>query len=314
MPVSFADYLEAKFALDERSLNRGVREAFLDALHSLPRVQCLDVGAGTCATVRRFLNAALTKPLSVTVLDRDPGLLDIARQEIPDWLRALGLEPFTEEGIIKTQGERVTAIRFAARELKDYRADRLYNVITAHAFLDLAPLPQTLRLFSASLQPGGYLYATINYDGNTALLPVYDDVDIEGRLLKHYNQSMEQRRVEGQATGGAYCGKRLHELLPEHEFDILAHGSSDWNIAPVLNEYRDGDFVCLKALLEMIYSEGQRAGLFSQVELVRWHDDRLRLLHRRRLGLTISHLDLLARYRPGASARKHTGRRATARA
>ena len=43
---------------------------------------------------------------------------------------------------------------------------------------------------------------------------------------------MEQRRVDGQATGGAYCGRRLHELLPEYGFDILAHGSSDWNIAP----------------------------------------------------------------------------------
>jgi hypothetical protein len=104
MPVPFADYLDAKFALDERSLNRNVREAFMDALHSLPRVQCLDVGAGTCATVRRFLNTALTKPLSVTLLDRDPGLLDIARREIPDWLRALGLDNALFHLGFETQG------------------------------------------------------------------------------------------------------------------------------------------------------------------------------------------------------------------
>ena len=58
-----------------------MRAAFLDALHSLPQIECLDVGAGTGATLRRLLNSGLTAPLSLTALDRDPGLLDIARQE-----------------------------------------------------------------------------------------------------------------------------------------------------------------------------------------------------------------------------------------
>lgn len=298
MPVAFTDFLQAKFALDERSLNREVRVAFLDALHSLPQIHCLDVGAGTCATLRRLLNSGLTTPLSLTALDRDPGLLDIARQQAAGWLRDLGLEPRMEEGAIQTQVERLTAIRFAAGELKDYRPDRFCNVITAHAFLDIAPLPEALRLFAAWLQPGGYLYASINYDGDTALLPVYDDAAFEARLMGHYNHTMERRRVDGQATGGAYCGRRLHGLLPEYGFDILAYGSSDWNITPFLGDYRDGDAVCLKALLEMIGGEGQSSGLFHQDQLDRWREDRLRLLRQRRLGSIIHQLDLLGRYNP----------------
>jgi len=298
MPVAFADFLQAKFALDERSLNREVRGAFLDALRSLPRIQCLDVGAGTCATLRRLLNSPLTTPLYLTALDRDPGLLDIARQEAAGWLRALGLESCMEKGVIQTQGERLMAIRFAAGELKDYRPDRFYNVITAHAFLDIAPLPEALRLFAAWLQPGGYLYASINYDGDTALLPEYDDAAFEARLLGHYNHTMELRRVDGQATGGAYCGRRLHGLLPEYDFDMLACGSSDWNITPFLGEYRDGDAICLTAVLELIRGEAQSSGLFHQDQLDRWRENRLRLLRRRRLGLIIHQLDLLARYHP----------------
>ena len=310
MPAAFADFLQAKFALDERSLNREVRAAFLNALHSLPQIDCLDVGAGTCATLRRLLNSELTAPLSLTALDRDPGLLEVARQEAEGWLHALGLAPRVEAGAILTQGnrgkrgkrgkrgERLTAIRFALDDVKDHQPDRLYNVITAHAFLDLAPLPDALRRFAVWLQPGGYLYASTNYDGDTALLQVYDDAVFEARLLDHYNHTMEQRRVDGQATGGAYCGRRLRELLPEYGFEVIAQGSSDWNIAPVLDEYRDGDAVCLKALLEMIYGEGQRSGLFSHDQLDRWHQDRLRLLQQRRLGLTIRQLDLLARYNP----------------
>lgn len=298
MLVPFAEYLEAKFAVDERSVNREVRKAFLNALRSLPQIQCLDVGAGTCATFRRLLRSGLQNPLSLTALDRDRGLLDIARQNAEGWLQALGLAPHVEDGSIQTRGDRLAAIRFAAGELKDHRPDRLYNVITAHAFLDLSPLPQVLRQLAGWLQPGGYLYASINYDGDTALMPAYEDAAVEARLLRHYNDTMELRRVDGQATGGAYCGRRLHALLPEHAFDIVARGRSDWNISPFEGEYRDGDAICLKALLELICGEGQRSGLFQADQLERWREDRLGSLQQCRLGLSISHLDLLARYRP----------------
>jgi hypothetical protein len=295
--LAFANFLQAKFALDERSLNREVRGAFLDALRSLPQIQCLDVGAGTCATFRRLLNAGLTPPLSLTALDCDPVLLDFARVEAAAWLRALDQEPHMEESAIQTHGERLMAIRFVASDLKDYRPDRQYNVITAHAFLDIVPLPDSLRLFAAWLQAGGYLYASINYDGETALLPVYNDAAFEARLLGHYNATMERRRVDGEATGGAYCGRRLLGLLPDYGFDILAYGSSDWNITPFLGEYRDADAVCLAALLELIGANGQSSGLFRHDQLDRWREDRLRLLRQRRLGLIVHQLDLLARFR-----------------
>jgi SAM-dependent methyltransferase len=298
MPVSFADYLAAKFALDERSLNGEVRRAYVATLHTLPQIECLDVGAGTGATWRRLLSSGLTAPLSVTALDRDTGLLDIARRDSAGWLCALGLEPHVENGAIQTYGEMLTAIRFADGELKDYRPDRLYNVITAHAFLDLAPLREALQQFAAWLPPGGYLYTTINYDGDTALLPVYHDAVFEAGLLGHYNHTMERRRVDGQPTGGAYCGRRLRNMLPEYGFEILADGGSDWNISPVHGEYRDCDAVCLEALLEMIRGEGQCSDLISQNELDRWHEDRMRLLQQGLLELHIHHLDLLARYSP----------------
>jgi SAM-dependent methyltransferase len=296
MPVSFAEYLKAKFALDERSLNAEVRRAYLEALHTLPHIECLDVGAGTGATLRRLLNSGLTAPLSLTALDRDPGLLDIARRDAEGWLCALGLEPRMEEGAIQTHGELLTAIRFADGELKHYRPNQLYNVITAHAFLDLAPLREALRLFAAWLHPGGYLYASINYNGETRLRPMYDDAVFEAGLLGYYNHTMERRRVDGHTTGGAYCGRRLHDLLPEYGFEIHAHGRSDWNISPVQGEYRDCDAVCLEALLEMIREEGERSGLLSQHKLESWHEDRMRLLQQGLLELHIHHLDLLARY------------------
>lgn len=308
MPVSLAQFLKAKFDLDERSLNRDVREAFWQVLHRLPSIECLDVGAGTGATARRLLQRGLRTPLSLTALDRDAALLDIAGDEVVNGMRALRLAPRVEAGAIHADGGRTsavpaggrgpTAIRFVAGELADFRPERRCNVITAHAFLDIVPLADTLRRFTGWLQPGGYLYASINYDGDTVLLPTDDDVAFETALLSHYDDTMERRRVDGLATGGARCGRRLHRLLPDHGFEILACGPSDWNITPFLGAYRGEDALCLQALLDMIAAEGQACELFDRDRLARWREQRQRLLRERRLGLIVHQLDLLARYLP----------------
>ena len=107
MPVAFADFLQAKFALDERSLNREVHAAFLDALHSLPKIQCLDVGAGTGATLRRLLNSEYRTPLSLTALDRDTALLDFARREAEGWVHASGLESQAGGRVVRIRSERL---------------------------------------------------------------------------------------------------------------------------------------------------------------------------------------------------------------
>ena len=280
MPVAFPEYLAAKFALDERSLNREVRAAFLAALRGLSRIRCLDAGAGTGATARRLLASGLTAPLSVTALDRDASLLERARADIAS--RAAAAQD--------------AQIRFVAEELANHRPDHLYNVVTAHAFLDIVPLAPALRLFAGWLEPGGYLYATLNYDGATVLADAYEDEAFEAGLLDYYNQTMESRRVYGQATGGAYSGRRLLALLPEPGFTVLAQGRSDWDIEPVDGRYRDDDAVCMTALLEMIFSEGERSRLFDPAQLSRWYDERRRLIREGRLALHVQQVDVLARY------------------
>src|SRR5690606_39042349 len=195
MPVAFAEYLEAKFDLDERSLNPQVRAAFVQAMRRLPDVRCVDVGAGIGATSRRLLDAGLAGPLSVLALDRDPLLLDIARNDAVQRLRAQGREASVEAGEIHAVGEPATRLRFIASEFQDYRPEQPANVVTAHAFLDIVPLADALRLIASWIEPGGLLYASLNYDGDTTLLPTSDDAAFEATLLAHYDDTMERRRV-----------------------------------------------------------------------------------------------------------------------
>ncbi|HRO58152.1 MAG TPA: class I SAM-dependent methyltransferase [Burkholderiaceae bacterium] len=279
MPVSFVDFLQAKFDLDERSLARDVRAAFWQALRRLPSIDCLDVGAGSGATARRLLNGGLDSPLSLTLLDRDSALLELARESTERRLRELtgeGIEAHQRTFGGQPRGE-AASIHFVTADLNEYRPARRFDVITAHAFLDIVPLPRTLRCFAAWLRPGGYLYATLAYDGDTSLLPAFEDSAFEDALLAHYDDTMEHRRVDGLPTGGARCGRRLYRMLPDHGFEILACGSSDWNITPSHGQYRDGDALCLQALLEMIDAEARRSGQFDAGRLDDWLEDRLRL-------------------------------------
>lgn len=287
-PVSFADYLEAKRTLDERSLNPGVRTAFLAGLRDRVQVRCLDVGAGTGATLRRLLAWGVSARWQVTALDRDGALLDVARSKFRAAYRARSA---------RGANARIEVV-FACGELDRHRPRSRYDAVMAHAFLDLMPLPQTLAHLHACLEPGGYLYATLNYDGETLLAPPYADASLEALLLACYDESMEQRRVQGLATGGALCGRRLQALLPHQGFEVLAQGRSDWLLHPVPGAYPDRDGACLEFLLGLILKEGVASGRFSPRALERWHRERLHLLHGHRLAARVRHLDFLARRAP----------------
>jgi SAM-dependent methyltransferase len=297
MPFDFADYLEAKFALDERSLNPQVRQACLERIrHLRPLVRWLDVGTGTGAMVRR-LYKEIAGSLSITALDRDAGLLDAARATLGIELERDGYRTLTSRrGIDAHTPEHRISIDTACCNLLDFepRTAGHFDLITAHALMDVVPLEATLSRFAAWLAPGGLVYATLTYDGETTLYPVYDDQNFEGALLAAYDASMERRRVRGESTGGTHAGRRLHEALSRMGFDVIACGSSDWDITPVGGRYRDRDGDVLRVLLAFIRDEGERAAAIDPASLARWYVERSAAIDRAELGIIVHQLDMLA--------------------
>ena len=175
------------------------------------------------------------------------------------------------------------------------KSNQALDLITTHAVMDLLPLLPTLEKFATRLMDGGLLYSTINYDGDTSLLPVYVDPTFERQLLDYYNASMEKRRISGELTGGAYAGRRLHTALTKTGFKIIAVGSSDWNITPVDGAYRDRDDICLVALLDMIRGENADSTDVDASALSDWYEQRLYQLGQGQLGMIVHQLDILAR-------------------
>ncbi|MGZ8198132.1 MAG: hypothetical protein ACXWVP_07235 [Burkholderiales bacterium] len=121
-------------------------------------------------------------------------------------------------------------------------------------------------------------------------------------LLAEYDASMERRRVHGESTGGARSGRRLHTLLSEAGYDVIAYGSSDWNITPRERRYRDRDAVVLRALLSFMRAESERRSGIDRETLVRWHGERSAQLESGELGMIVHQLDILATRRQDFAA------------
>ncbi|MDB5921137.1 MAG: uncharacterized protein JWN13_73 [Betaproteobacteria bacterium] len=298
MHIELADYLEAKFPLDERSLNTDVRQACFERLGRKRGVlHCLDVGTGTGAMVRRLLDSELKTSLAITAVDHDASALKIGAIAIAAQLNRLGYRARAHaSGIEAEHAGRQIRVDLLCRGLFEFEPAKSarYDFISAHSFMDIVPMARALSLFSAWLAQEGVLYATLNYDGDTALFPLYRDPAFETAVLAEYDASMERRRVQGEPTGGARSGRRLYSLLAETGFDVAAYGSSDWNITPREGRYRDRDADVLRALLFMIRGESERQPGIDRDRLARWYAERSAQLESGALGMIVHQLDIVA--------------------
>ena len=308
----FAEFLDAKFDLDERSLARDVRDECFTRLACRDRLRCLDVGSGTGAMIRRLLDADLpAETLELVALDRDAALLARARASLVASLASRGFvlreivpAPSSDRAdhIEASDGRRHVALRCTCCDVNDFEPDsgERYDLVTAHAFIDLVPMRPLLERISGWLAPDGLLYATLNYDGETALFPQYADAELEERLLARYDASMEERRIDGKPTGGARSGRRLHAMLPAVGFEVLAFASSDWNAVPHDGQLRAADAVVVSVLLEAMRRENEAH--CDPERLAAWYRDRRTLLEAGRLGAIVHQIDVLAMLAPASAA------------
>lgn len=298
MSADFRAYLDAKYPLDSRSLNRDVLENLKSAISAKRHLRWLDLGTGTGAMLKRVIDMNPVASLNITGLDIDAGLLAAAAEQLTDCLQQNGFQIEDAGGGISAYREKQTVrIRFECASILDWSPNDTgagFDLITAHAFMDIVPLQPVTCKIREYLETKGLFYTTLNYDGETALIPVYSNEKFEGKILQHYDQSMETRQIEGLSTGGAYSGRRLIGALSMVGFDISSYGSSDWNITPVNTVYRDNDAFCLKSLLAMIYAEAAKEAAFNPNKLATWHSERSHEIDSSTLGMIVHQLDILA--------------------
>ncbi len=271
-------YLVAKKSVDDRALNRGVFEALAQALG--PRrdagpLSFLEMGCGLGAMVGRLWDGGLIANADYTAVDQAPEHIAAARERLMAFARHRGAAvsetggnslSFAGPGLaLRVTLKTADMFDFAARE----QGRAAWDVVLAHAFLDLVDLKTALPRLFGLLKAGGWFYFTLNFDGASIFLPSLEPT-LDARIESLYHAAMDSRRVNGRPSGSSRTGRLLFDLLPRCGGRLLAAGSSDWVVFPGPQGYPGDEAYFLRHIIDTVEAAVRgRAGL-GEEELQNW--------------------------------------------
>ena len=225
MPVpsryTYPRYLRSKRTVDDRALNRGVMEAVFGRLPTTRPARIAELGGGVGTMVDRLIESRRITHANYLIVDAEPEFLAEADALAPRW----------KEGRTRTHDRPNEGISFEVSthhgRLEDWlvEQDSHYDLIIAHAVLDLVDVSRVLPRLIARLDEGGVFWPTINFDGDTIFMPK----DPRDRaLIDAYHLSMDERTRDGEPAGSSTAGRELFGQIREAGGSIVAAGSSDW--------------------------------------------------------------------------------------
>lgn len=260
--AAFHAFLRAKQSVDDRALHQGVYGALLEWL-ALPRqrpLEVLEIGCGIGTMVQRLARWGTWKhastPIRYTALDRDPANIALLPTLHTDQVHLI---PVADD-----------VYEFA--EDASARGQR-YDLVIAHAVLDLLHMPRALSMLRGLIEPNGAGWITLNFDGATILEPPiephFDDL-IEAR----YHATMDARVSDGAPSGESRTGRRLFAALPAAGFTIDAAGPSDWVVRPVNGGYPDAEQRFVHSILETMRGALANDSAIDPSRFAQWLDQR----------------------------------------
>lgn len=266
MDYSFPRYLLAKQTVDDRALNKDVVNALRVHLPPEP-VSMIEIGAGIGTMLKRLVEWNLLCRGEYLLVDEMDANIAYAREWIPQWAAAsgLGVEWIERDQLRICDQTRDIQIRFACADVFDFirRNESPADLLIAHAFLDLLPMPASLdRILSLT---NGLAWLTINFDGLSSFQPVVDRA-LDEKIEALYHESMDSR-----STGGdSRTGRKMFEHLRSQNSQILAAGASDWVVYADNGEYPADEKYFLHFVLHFFESSLSGRSELEQTEFKNW--------------------------------------------
>jgi hypothetical protein len=265
--LDFVRYLRAKRSVDDRALNRRVWARLGRELEALRRpIDVLDAGAGAGTGVERMTEWNLVRPAQR--------------------IRYCAVEPrkdlLEEAGRILTPLEMdATLVASEIEEFASREAGKRFDLVVAHALLDILDLEETLDALIRLMGKGGLLYLPITFDGESSFEPAHP---ADEAILSAYHGTMPRR---------GRTGRLLYHAARRRGLEVLEVGPSDWVVHPVDDRYPEDEEFFLRFILATV--EGAVRGLVPAEALASWLKERSRQVGDARLVYCAHQLDLLAR-------------------
>jgi SAM-dependent methyltransferase len=295
----FERYLSAKKSVDDRALNPHVWERLAQSLPAGRTLQVLEVGAGIGTMVERMLDWGALHAADYTAIDSMANNIAAARGRLAGWGARHGLRvstPMPDRLLLEGAGVQLS-IRLLANDLfdfiREYTPSRQWDLLVAHAFLDLMDIPSALPQLVSLVRPGGLFYFTINFDGATIFQPEIDP-DFDARVESCYHRSMDQRITGGMPSGDSRSGRHLFENLSRQGLNLLDAGASDWVVFAGEQGYPHDEAYFLHFILHTIHQALQFHPDLDPARFSAWIAERHAQVERGELVYIAHQLDLLA--------------------
>jgi predicted O-methyltransferase YrrM len=277
---SFPRYLAAKKTVDDRALNAHVWQALHQNMPAHPHI--LEVGAGIGTMAERLAEQQFISTATYTAIDNQSENIATALQRLADLPKTIQLSL-----------EAVDLFDF----IQQKQGKQQWDMLIAHAFLDLMDIPATLPQLFSLLKPGGLFYFSINFDGVTALEPAIDPA-LDAQIEQLYHQTMDERFIDGKPSGDSRSGRHLFGHLRQAGATILAAGGSDWVVFAGEDGYAADEKYFLQFIVETMYRALAEHPALDTVQFADWITQRRAQIEAEELVYIAHQLDFLGRW-PG---------------
>ncbi len=294
MDYSFPRYLLAKQTVDDRALNRNVLDALRLSLPVRP-VRVVEVGAGMGNMLARLLSWDVLACGEYVHVDAMPENIEFAETWLPKWAAEVGLcvERLGERQLRLYDDIRDLRVTLEQADVMEYAAQspQRADLLIAHAFLDLLPMPESLpKLLSLT---NDLAWLTINFDGVTTFEPLIDPA-LDAKIERLYHQTMDARTTGGDSRSGRHLFAHLRQAGAE----VLAAGPSDWVVYAQNGQYPAEEAYFLHYILHFFEESLARSADLRPQELATWLQERRAQIERAELVYIAHQMDFLARVHP----------------
>lgn len=277
---SFTRYLAAKKSVDDRALNQQVFTTLVTRTRAMDQsapLGVLEIGAGIGTMIERLVEWGLfDSKAEVMAIDQEPSNIELARQRLSDTSLTIDLEA-------------IDVFDFIRREQGQHQ----WDLLIAHAFLDLVDTQKLLTLVRGLLRPGALGYFTLNFDGATILEPLVEP-HLDSLIERVYHQTMNQRFINGIPSGHSQTGRRMFQYLTAAGFEMIEAGGSDWVVLARNGAYPFNEAYFLHYIVHTIQSALQNSPELDPSQLAGWAEQRHQQIERGELVYIAHQLDFLA--------------------
>ncbi len=299
---AYIRYLAAKKSVDDRALNRYVWQKLKAGLPPSTRrkpLRVIELGAGIGTMLERVVEWGLAPHLQYTMVEQNADYLAVF------WSRSGSTRSGQPRTLQERQDEKARlvakhadcTVETVCADLYDLPTDPRrqgqYDLVIAHAVMDLVDAAEALPGFAAMARPGGLLYLSLIYDGHTEFLPS-GDLEFERELLGRYHLSMDQRVTDGRSSGGIRAARSMFAYLAALALPILAVGGSDWIVYPQAGRYEGEEAYFLDMIIETIDRQLKQDTTMDLHRLAEWATQRHAQVQAGELILMARNIDFLA--------------------